>query len=145
MTKGKVNKYGILFSLFSINDIAIFLKEISLVPSVNYVINETNSINVLFSSEKPSKKNDQLKKFSTSSMKILNIINHFRNNHALKSILRYLEYEIYLRTDKIKVNDSNNCGIVVVKKGKKLDLSLENYLNQLKEKMFSHLEENYGK
>ncbi|MFN9115989.1 MAG: hypothetical protein ACK5XN_38575, partial [Bacteroidota bacterium] len=73
------------------------------------------------------------------TLDILKIINYFRDDFYVKEIIRLIEYKIYLLEDKIlKVNNSEECGIIVKSGFKKLDLSVSNYFEQLKEYIFKN-------
>lgn len=140
MIKRKTSRYAILFEFFSVENIADFLKEMNQISTINYTIHESSLVHVLFP-EKNKKIAKQNLAISPSTVKILNVINQFRDACFLKEICRYLEYEVYLRSNKFISHDGNeNCGITVIKDGKKLDLSINNYLYQLKNTILANLE-----
>jgi len=144
MIKKRINRYAVLFKLFFIEEIVGFLKEVNKIPNINYSLNENSLTNSLFN-EKQIKNKKKEQEFSSKTIEILEIIKNLRDSYYIKEICRYLEYEVYLRSNKmIQYSDNQNCGIVSIQNGKKIDLSLVNYLDKMKDKIIDKMEENHG-
>jgi hypothetical protein len=140
----KVKKYAVLFKFFTNDDIAQFLREISSVPHIKYTIHEEVIQNKIENTK--TNNTNLLSKFSKNSMNILHIIDSLRDLVLLKDIARFLNYEIYLKQNYRNEHLSGeNCGVVIKNNGKKLDLSINGCINQLRESILNNLNgEKYG-
>lgn len=129
--KRNVKKYKLLFNFFSEKQIAAFLQDLSKLfkNTHNQDINECALNTNLF----PEIQEKIDKSFSSSSLAILQVILSCRDIKYFKQICRFLKSKLDLNKDYIeKIENPDNCGLIVYKNSKKIDLSLEEYLNQLK-------------
>jgi len=170
--KYNVNKYRILFKIFSIKDIENFLKNIEEkirdpeLNNSNLEINEENlgiknnyenNTIIPIKTKKITKKNskmdliqDEVQDVIKDSIQdvikdpinslenslendiIFKIVKKFRDTEFLKKIYRLLKNEIEEKIDRIK--EKNN-GLEIIKNRRKLNLSLEEYFDQMRDYM----------
>ena len=146
--KYDVNKYRILFKIFSIKDIENFLKNVEEkirnpeLNSPNLEINENNlsiknnyeNNTIIPIKTKKNPKTDLINSLENSLENniIFKIVKKFRDTEFLKKIYRLLKNEIEEKIDKVK--EKNN-GLEIIKNRKKLNLSLEEYFDQMRDYM----------
>lgn len=131
--------YNILFDFFSLKEIQSLITELELQISKKK-INLMNENLIPFKQELSNVKLINNNVLSTTSQQIIFIIYKINGFGKIVQIINFLKNTILLKTNILEKKRSN-CSIVEIKNNIKINLSIDEYLKQLTNTIFSKIKE----